>query len=104
MGHSLSPEQKQLYRRVDETLYYLWDPIGVGTVPEARDEYESYLPRVFSLLTARAPSQEIIDFLVTTETETMGSGDSQRARERAERVVAILTRWREVLSESAPRA
>ena len=50
MGQKLPPDQMELYRRVDEVLHYLWDPIGVAGAPEARDEYYSYLPHVFSLL------------------------------------------------------
>jgi hypothetical protein len=38
------PKDKELYRRIDEVVHYLWDPIGVSDVPEARDEYHSYLP------------------------------------------------------------
>jgi hypothetical protein len=43
----LLPHQDELYRRTDEVLHYIWDPIGVAGVPEARDEYDSYLPHAF---------------------------------------------------------
>ena len=64
------------YRRVDEVLHYLWDPLGVSDVPEARDEYNSYLPHVFSLVVRRASAQEIADFLDRTATHTMGLSDA----------------------------
>ena len=76
MGHQLSPEHKELYRRVDEVLHYLWDPIGVSDVPEARDEYHSYLPHIFSLLIRRVSAQEITDFLTHTSTQPVGAMSS----------------------------
>ena len=94
----------ELYRRVDEVLHYLWDPIGVAGVPQARDEYDAFLPHVFALLCARAPSEEIVDFLVTTQTETMGLGGSNRARDRATPVVDVLEDWRDVIAERTPTA
>ena len=99
MSQQLSPEHKELYQRVDEVLHYLWDPIGVSGVPEARDEYDSYLPHVFSLLVSRAGAQEIADFLNHTATETMGLSDTERGRERSKEVVGILEKWREAIHE-----
>ena len=46
MNKQLSPEHQELYGRVGEVLHYLWDPIGVSGVPQARDEYDSYVPQV----------------------------------------------------------
>lgn len=40
-------------RRVDEVLYYVWDPIGVADEPFARAEYESYVPKVLELLVSQ---------------------------------------------------
>ncbi len=56
MGQKLSLSELELYRRTDEVLHYLWDPIGVAGIPEARDEYHSYLPVVFSLVEKRDAS------------------------------------------------
>lgn len=53
----------KLYRRVDEVMHYIWDPIGLSTVREARVEYQAYLPHVFSLLTSGSNSKEIADYL-----------------------------------------
>jgi hypothetical protein len=41
---------KELFRRVDEVLYYIWDPIGVSDEPFARYEYRSYVPKVLQLV------------------------------------------------------
>ena len=50
MGKKLEPKDEELYRRVDEVLHYILDPIGVSGIPQARDEYYSYLPGVFQLV------------------------------------------------------
>ena len=102
VGSQLSPEQKELLRRVGEVLHYVWDPIGVAGTPEARDEYDSYAPHVFSLLIRDAPSEEIVGFLVTTETEAMGLTGSERVRERAAEVVQLLETWRRLIRERPP--
>lgn len=101
MGEQLSPEQTELYRRVDEVLHYLWDPIGVYGIPEGRDDYNSYLPHVFSLLVHHAPEREIIDFLVNTETQTMELPGTERALGLATEIVSILTNYRDVTHERA---
>ena len=43
-------DNNELRKRVDEVLFYVWDPIGVSHEPFARGEYESYVPKVLQLL------------------------------------------------------
>ncbi|EGQ8024292.1 hypothetical protein [Vibrio vulnificus] len=71
MGHKLPPEQLELYKRIDEILYYKWDPIGVSDSGWARDEYQSYLPQLFSLVMKSQSPQEICKYL-TESTQYMG--------------------------------
>lgn len=35
-------KRQELERRIDEVLFYVWDPIGVSDTPAARGEYSSY--------------------------------------------------------------
>lgn len=72
MKEKLSAKEKELYRRTDEILHYLWDPIGVSDIPQARDEYHSYLPRVFARLVENAKDHEIAAYLVKVEEGSMG--------------------------------
>jgi hypothetical protein len=104
MGQELTPEQRELYRRVDEVLHYVWDPIGVAGVPEARDEYYTYLPHVFSLLQRGAPPEEITRYLFHTATEHMGLSGSAQLQKRAEEVTEILEKWRRATAERPPTA
>jgi hypothetical protein len=94
MGQTLSPRDLALYKRCDEVLHYIWDPIGVSGAPEARDEYQSYLPQVFALVRAGAAPGKIAEYLLSIETGAMGlSGAPEGARETAR----VLLAWRDRL-------
>lgn len=91
-----SPKDKELLQRIDEVLYYRWDPLSVSDSPAARDEYESYVPRVFQLLKSTADGSEVADYLHWLATEHMGVG---AGRKRDVEIVALLLSWRDQLSE-----
>ncbi len=99
MGKSLPPKESKLYQRTDEVLHYVWDPIGVAGAPSARDEYWSYLPRVFALLMERADERAIADYLVTVEREAMGLAGRP---DHALRVARTLIDYREWVLDRAP--
>lgn len=96
MGRSLSPTDEELYRRIDEVLHYLWDPIGVAGIPGARDEYDAYRPHVFSLLKAGTGADEIADYLTEISTQAMGLGNN---RERDRYTAALLLEWKAKIFE-----
>jgi hypothetical protein len=100
MGRKLTPFETELGQRVDEVLHYVWDPIGVATAPEARDEYSGYALRALGLLLEAAPPEAIAAFLA--EIEHKGMGLSERP-EHAMRVAALLLRWKLVLQEKYER-
>ena len=72
MGKKLPPDQLDLYKRIDEILFYKWDPIGVSDIDWSRDEYHSYLPRVFSMALEYETPEKIAEFLTTISTDNMG--------------------------------
>ncbi|MCC2617130.1 hypothetical protein LJ739_12830 [Aestuariibacter halophilus] len=92
----LSAEEQELYRRVDEILHYLWDPIGVSDIPLARDEYHSYLPKVFSLVISEAKHHEISEYLVKVESGSMGMSPNNG---KAIEVAKLLIETKEALLE-----
>jgi hypothetical protein len=67
----MNKEQKELYKTVDEILWNDWDPIGVNDIAP-RDEYQSYVHEIFSLLIQNKSEKEIADRLYEIETETIG--------------------------------
>ena len=72
MDKKLSPRQMELYKRIDEILFYKWDPIGVSDSDWERDEYHSYLPQVFSCALEPNPVESISNYLSVISTENMG--------------------------------
>ena len=58
MGIKLSPEDSLLYRKIDEILWFDWDPIGVNDIAP-KDEYRSYLPEIYRLKKSGANNKEI---------------------------------------------
>lgn len=72
-------------------LHYRWDPIGVAGVPQARDEYESYVPQVFQLLKGTVDGKDVADYLNWVGTEHIGMGSNPS---RDAEVVKALLRWR----------
>ena len=91
MNSRLNPEEQALYRAVDEVLHYVWDPIGISSIPQARDEYHSYLPQVFSLLRSGATEAELDAHLASIASDRMGLAN---ALERSNEAAAVLVDWR----------
>ncbi|MBW4461545.1 MAG: hypothetical protein KME47_15100 [Nodosilinea sp. WJT8-NPBG4] len=96
MDRSLLSPDEELYRRSDEVLHYLWDPIGVAGMPGARDEYDAYLPQVFSLLKAGARADEIADYFTEVSTQAIGLGSN---RERDRQIAELLLEWKTKIFE-----
>ena len=67
-----------------------WDPIGVGYLPEAQDEYDSYISMIYELLFLRRPKSEIFDFLWWVETQHMGlKGEKIKTEQFAQRLIDL---------------
>jgi hypothetical protein len=98
MGQKLPPREAELYKRCDEILHYLWDPIGVAGAPGARDEYDSYLPQVFARVRDNTDAGALVEYLTQIEERSMGLPANP---ERAQATVARLLEWREWIWEHA---
>ena len=64
----------------------VWDPIRISDEPNAQDEYDGYIGRVFELLTTGGRDEEIIEYLLWA-TDRMGMDGS---RASLQTVVAAL--------------
>ncbi|MNT61656.1 hypothetical protein D3C72_1993150 [compost metagenome] len=91
MGQKLANTELESYRRVDEVLFYLWDPIGVAHSPAARNEYQEYLPKVFAMLLEGASAATISAYLDDAVTAGMGL---EASPECATRVAVFLLDWK----------
>ena len=103
MGISLPEDKARLYQRVDELLHYLWDPVGVAGVPEARDEYQSYARRVFMMIVDRVPPMHIKKYLQRIETERMGLSMPAGRSKQLDSLLDALVAAREALLDDTTR-
>jgi hypothetical protein len=95
MEQKLIGQDLELYRRIDEVLFYLWDPIGVNEAPEARDEYYSYLPEVFSMVQSNASAKEIAVYLQKIVREAMGLTVSAESLVHNQKIASLLLKYKE---------
>lgn len=94
-----SPSDKfdqELYQRVDEVLFYLWDPAGVARDPIAREHYSAFAPDVFAALLDDADEQRVMEVLLLFETEFLGLSPRPS---HARRVAELLVDWRNLLEQ-----
>ena len=81
--------ESELYKRIDEIIWYEWDPIGVNNIEEARDEYYSYLPSLYQKLIGGGDIKEISKYLDHVETVNMGLfGNPQKNIIIAEKLIS----------------
>lgn len=69
MGHPLA---RDIQNRIRMVLLEDWDPIGVAGVPEAQDEYDSYIGPIYRLLASDASVEQLAQHLQEIETTQMG--------------------------------
>ncbi len=63
--------QLALYKRIDEILFFKWDPIGISDSDWSRDEYQMYLPVVFKLAMENTSFEPIANYLTYVTVERM---------------------------------
>ncbi len=79
-----------IYRKIDEILWFDWDPIGINDIDDARDEYESYVTEIFNLKKATVGRQEIAKSLLKIETEKMGlNGTLENCLSIADKIISL---------------
>jgi len=62
----------ELERRVDEVLFYIWDPFDFKGEPFARTEYRNYVEEVLNCLKDAKSSDEISALLIDIVENRMG--------------------------------
>jgi hypothetical protein len=82
---------KHFKNTVKDALLKDWDPIGVGSFPEAQDEYDAYVPELCSLLISKKSAQDIFKFLWELETGHMGLNGDRKMTEMFAKKLTDLT-------------
>ena len=83
-------EIEELRTRIDEIMFYKWDPLHLSNSNWSRDEYESYVPEVFRLALESTSYQPIADYLTQVATEIMSmTADKEHDIEVAELIFSL---------------
>lgn len=84
----MKPEFNELEKRIDEVLYYVWDPMGVADEPYARNEYCDYVPEILALVMDKSSVETISSYLSDIVRDNMGlSPDEEDSLHAAELIL-----------------
>lgn len=82
-----------LMEEIQKNLLREWDPIGIQDIPEAQDEYDSYVSDIYKLIQSKRTESEVFDYLWGIETEHMGlSGDKKHTQTIAHKLFKLSAR------------
>jgi hypothetical protein len=85
-----SQKAKEIQEEIRQVLLREWDPIGVSDIPEAQDEYDSYVGGIYRLLASGASEYQIMERLHNLETVSMGlNGNRERLKGVAEKLAKM---------------
>jgi len=56
-------ESREVRCAIRRVFLEVWDPIGISDDPNAQDEYDGYIGRIFELLAPGGNDEEIVDYL-----------------------------------------
>jgi hypothetical protein len=74
--------------QIRHVLLQVWDPIGIKDEPNAQDEYDGYIGRLYELLVSRASESELAEYLYWVAHDRMGF-DAAQMRDMEETVEAL---------------
>lgn len=90
MTTDIRDRARLFHEAIRRALLQEWDPIGVGEIAAAQDEYDSYVSTIYKMLISRKARHEVFDYLWWLETEHMGlTGDRQATEKFADRLMQI---------------
>jgi hypothetical protein len=91
MSSSEHVDRAQRYHNaIRSILLQHWDPIGIGDVPEAQDEYDSYIGGIYSGLIHRVAEHDLFNHLWQIETDRMGLyGNRNKTQDVVHRLLAL---------------
>ncbi len=86
-----SEKVKEIQETIRQVLLHEWDPIDISDIPEAQDEYDSYVGGIYRLLASGASEYQVIGRLYNIETVSMGfsPGNREGLKDVAEKLVKL---------------
>jgi hypothetical protein len=65
-------QSRRIRTEIRRVLLRTWDPIGIQDEPNAQNEYDAYIGRIYDLLTSGSVDSEIVEYLFWAVYENMG--------------------------------
>jgi len=82
--------KQYLLVEIQKILLKEWDPTGIQDIPEAQDEYDSYISSIYKLIKSSKTENELFDYLWWIETEHMGiSGNKKHTKVIAQKLFIL---------------
>jgi hypothetical protein len=81
---------RRYHRAIREILLRAWDPIGIGDIAGAQDEYDTYIPGIYGRLIHRISEQKLFDHLWQIEIEQMGLAGDRGKTQQAVKTLILL--------------
>jgi hypothetical protein len=72
-------ESRRIRTEIRRVLLKVWDPIGVTDEPNAQDEYDGYIGKLYALLMRNAPDSDLTEHLYWAAHDQMGFDAAQRS-------------------------
>ncbi len=72
-------ESRAIRVLIRHVLLDVWDPIGIKDEPNAQDEYDGYIGRLYELLVSGAPDADLVDHLYWAAHDRMGLREACRS-------------------------
>jgi hypothetical protein len=79
MFDSKKDRGREIQEQIRQVLLHDWDPLGVQEIPEAQNEYDSYVGGVYRLLVSAAPDDDLVEHLYQIEREAIGLGPRDKS-------------------------
>ncbi|CAB1212354.1 hypothetical protein [Acinetobacter bouvetii] len=76
-----------LLHAIYKILLKEWDPLGIRYNPSMADEYEEYLPKIFSMICSHSSESEIFEYLWRIENKVM---EQKGNRQHTSRIASML--------------
>ena len=72
-------ESRRIRVEMRHVLLEVWDPIGIKDEPNAQNEYDGYIGKLYDLLVSHADDSQIIDYLYSAVHDHMGLDPASRS-------------------------
>jgi hypothetical protein len=89
-------DNNELRRRIDEVLFYVWDPIGVSDEPCARGEYASYVSKALDLVEQNDDIGPISSYLADIMKSQMGLSPN---KEQCDYIAKLLLKHKQAIKD-----